>query len=98
MGQARNRGSREQRMAKAKEKIELMKPSSLKCNNCKSEITDITTLDSKGMRGVDAAFAGVCAACSQTTWAMKGEPEAVAEVMAIIEQDSGEKAKLGFIE
>lgn len=95
MGQAKRRGSREQRIAEAKAKIEAMRPDSITCNNCKAEITEITVLDTRNMDGVESAFAGICPECEETTWAIGGDPEAVAEVMVALEAQAGGEGKLG---
>ena len=97
MGQAKIRGSRQQRVAEAKAMLESMKPSKLICNNCQSEITEISSLDTRGMNGINAAFAGICDACSQTTCAFDGEPDAVADASVLFEEAIGEEGKLGFV-
>lgn len=96
MGQAKRRGSREQRISDAKAKSEAMKPDSITCNNCKAEITEITVLDTRNMDGVESAFAGICPECEETTWAVRGDPEAVADVMVALEAYSGGEGKLGY--
>ena len=96
MGQAKNRGSREQRVAEAKAKIEALKPDSVTCNNCHFDIKELTTLDTKGMAGIDAAFAGICPSCTQTTWAISGDSKAAEELMHVMESLQGDELKVGF--
>jgi hypothetical protein len=95
LGQAKLRGSKELRIAEALAKIEPMKPRSIVCNNCKAELTDIGIMNTKGMRGIDAAFAAHCEACDHNTWAVRGDPNAVAELFAAMEETTGEEVKLG---
>ena len=96
MGQAKNRGNREDRIAQAKARMEANKPASLKCNNCENQITEITALDTKGMAGIRAAFAGICPNCSQTTWAIDGDPEAVADALVFLKEGMGAEGKMGY--
>jgi uncharacterized protein with PIN domain len=66
MGQAKQRGSTEERAAQAIARIEAIKPKFIVCNNCKEQITDVHVMDSRGMVGIDGAFAGTCA-CGHST-------------------------------
>lgn len=81
MGQAKLRGSLQERVAAAKARIDALRPEVIICNECKGEITEIVDLDAKGVAGIDAAFAGICPACKSSTYAIKGKPEAVAALM-----------------
>jgi hypothetical protein len=94
MGQAKQRGSREERAKQAQEKVEAMKPSMIVCNECKAEITDVHAMDTQGMPGIRAVFAGMCK-CGSTTHAMLGEPEAVAELVEALEATMGGQGILG---
>lgn len=94
MGQAKQRGTKEQREAQAKAKIESLKPASIVCNHCKAEITEVHTMDTHGMRGIDAAFAGMCS-CGHTTWAIAGDPEAAAGLAASMEETMGQEVIVG---
>ncbi|WP_428622190.1 hypothetical protein [Sedimenticola sp.] len=93
-GAGKEKRRREQRIAEARAKKEALKPDSITCNNCKAEITDITVLDTRNMDGVESAFAGICPECKETTWAIGGDPEAVADVMVALEAHSGGEEKL----
>lgn len=95
MGQAKQRGSLEQRIQHARQKIDAVFPEHLICNNCKTEITDVQRLDTKGLRGIDAAFAGQCPACDQSTYAVKGEPNSVAAFMEAMQKATGSEAIIG---
>jgi hypothetical protein len=95
MGQAKLRGRFEDRVAEAKSKLEASRPEILVCNNCKAEFTDFDAMDSKGLRGITAVFAGICPNCKQTTFAYQGDPDAVAELMLAHEEFVG-GGKIGF--
>lgn len=94
MGQAKQRGSREERAKQAQEKIEAMKPAMIICNACKAEITDIHAMDTRGMPGIQAVFAGMCG-CGNTTHAMLGDRDAVADLVMAMEETIGEQGILG---
>lgn len=94
MGQAKQRGSQEEREKQAEEKIEAMKPSIIVCNECDAEITEVLTMDTRGMPGIRAVFAGMCG-CGSTTHAMLGDPDAVAELVEAMEATMGRQGILG---
>lgn len=79
MGQAKNRGSREQRIAEAVARQEALKPTEITCNDCRHVITavHIHMQDTRNMPGVEMACAAICPQCQSTTWGFKGDPEAV---------------------
>ncbi|MEI7429977.1 MAG: hypothetical protein WCL27_05930 [Betaproteobacteria bacterium] len=95
MGQAKQRGSLEQRIFAAKDRVEAMKPKSLICNDCKAEITEIQVMDTKGADGIDAAYAGICPACNSSTYAVRGRRESVEAFMMGMAKASGEVPLLG---
>ena len=95
MGQAKQRGSLEQRVSTAKDRIEALRPKSIICNECKAEITDIQDMDTKGMEGIEAAFAGICPKCNSSTYAVRGRREAVEAFMMGMAKASGEVPLLG---
>lgn len=95
MGQAKQRGSLEQRVLAAKLKIDSLRPRAIICNDCKNEITEIVDLDIRGMKGVDAAFAGRCQECGGSTYAIKGHPESVEALMLALSEATGEVPLLG---
>jgi hypothetical protein len=95
VGQANKRGTLEQRIQQAKQKIGALTPDHIICNNCKTEITEVHLLDTKGMRGIEAAFAGQCPACGQSTYAVKGEPNSIAAFMDAMQKATGSEAILG---
>jgi hypothetical protein len=76
MGQAKNRGNKDQRIAQAQAKIEATRPEKLVCNGCGGDVTSIHPVSTRGLRGIDAIWVGQCD-CGQTTFAASGEPQAV---------------------
>jgi len=76
MGQAKQRGSIEQRVAQAQAKIEATRPEKLVCNGCGAEVTVIHPVSTRGLTGIEAIWVGQCD-CGQTTFAASGDPKAV---------------------
>lgn len=76
MGQAKQRGTAEQRIAQAQAKIEATRPEKLVCNGCGGDVTTINPVSTRGLRGIEAIWVGQCE-CGQTTFAASGEPKAV---------------------
>lgn len=48
------------------------------------------------MKGIEAAFAAHCSACDQDTWAIRGDPDAVADTFMAIESETGHEGKMGI--
>ncbi len=78
MGQAKQRGSREDRIQEVKAKLDAIRPSKLTCNSCQTEITEIKDANTRGMPGIDGIFLGKCPKCGNTTQEVVGDKEAVA--------------------
>lgn len=97
MGQAKNRGTLAQRVAGARARLEAMKPAFIVCNQCKTEVTDISLLDSQHLPGIDAVFGGTCPNCESEALAVKGEQAAVARLIGAMGQAAGEMPKLGML-
>lgn len=76
MGQAKRRGTVEERIAQAQAKIEATRPDKLVCNGCGADVTTIHPVSTRGMPGVESIWVGQCD-CGQTTFAASGEPVAV---------------------
>ena len=76
MGQAKLRGTRQQRVEQAHAKIESTRPEKLVCNSCQADVVDIHPVSTRGLSGIDAIWMGQCA-CGYTTFAAAGKPEAV---------------------
>jgi hypothetical protein len=97
MGQAKQRGSQEQRISQAKAKFDALRPEKLVCGACKTAFTEFEALDTRNMRGINAVFGGQCPACDESVMAFSGQPDAVADAM-IAWQDifDGGEAKIGM--
>lgn len=96
MGDAKRRGTQEQRIAAAVAKVEALRPDVIVCNECKAELRDIRRLDTRNMAGIEAAFAAHCELCASDTLALKGNTEAVASFIATMEEVTGEEGKMGM--
>lgn len=95
MGQAKLKGNRSARVAAALKKIEVLKPDHVICNNCKVELPELITLDTRNMHGVEAAFGAHCQACDSVTWAVLGDPDAVSALYEMMENEAGTPLKTG---
>lgn len=86
MGQAKSRGSREQRIEAAVALQEALKPTEMICNECGGSISggDIYMQNTRNMPGVDMACSGVCPQCKSVTWGFKGTEQGVAALSAAI--------------
>jgi hypothetical protein len=96
MGQARKRGTQEERQMQAKARIEALRPTSIVCNHCGKDIHEVQVMDSRGMVGIDGAFAGECE-CDQSTWAFAGNPDAVAQLVVSVDEKVGGQSKIGIM-
>lgn len=97
MGQARLRGTPEQRKAAAIDRQMALRPKFITCNNCQARLTDMAPMDIDGLDGIQAAFTAHCPACGHDTYALKGEPEAVARLHMAIEDNVGAASKAGVV-
>ncbi|MBC7172331.1 MAG: hypothetical protein H5U40_07900 [Polyangiaceae bacterium] len=77
MGEARRRGTREDRIAKAIERIEALRPAFIVCNGCAAELRDVFPLEIESAPGLDAVHYARCEACDAETLAAQGTPEAL---------------------
>ena len=75
--------------------MEVQKPKSIVCNNCQAVLTTLTTVDTKSLKGIDAAFSAHCAACNQDTFAVRGQREAVADFFLEMENKAGFEVNIG---
>lgn len=76
MGQAKRRGTLDDRIAQANARIEATRPEKLVCNGCGADVTTIHPVSTRGLPGIDAIWVGQCD-CGQTTFAASGDPRAV---------------------
>lgn len=87
MGQAKNRGTLEQRIAQAQAKIEATRPERLVCNSCSADVTTVNPVSTRGLRGIESIWVGQCE-CGHTTFAASGEPKAVQAFFDALSEDS----------
>ena len=97
MGQAKIRGTPEQRKQAAIERQLSLRPKHIVCNNCQAELSAMDPIDVSGMPGIDAAFVATCPHCGHDTYAIKGEREAVAKMHMAIEDAAGAQAQAGVV-
>jgi hypothetical protein len=95
MGQAKQRGSLEQRILAAKDRVAALRPKTITCNQCQAEISDVQDMDTKGMEGIEAAFAGICPHCDSSTYAVRGRRDAVEAFMMAMSKATGEVPLFG---
>ena len=95
MGQANIKGNRATRVEKALAKIEALKPDHIVCKNCQAHLTDLVTLESSHMEGIEAAFAARCELCNQETWALKAGKNTVADVSTATDSVTAGVGKTG---
>lgn len=96
MGQAKQRGTKEQRIAQAQAKIGALRPEKLVCGACKTAFTDFDAMDTRNMTGIRAAFGGICPSCGETVLAFSGDQDAVADAMIAWQDAMGSEGKLGM--
>jgi Zn finger protein HypA/HybF involved in hydrogenase expression len=89
VAQADTRGNRATRVEKALAKIEALKPDHIVCKNCHAHLTDLVTLESSHMEGIEAAFAARCELCNHETWALKAGKNTVADVSTATDSVTG---------
>ncbi len=87
MGQAKRRGTLDQRIAQAHAKIEATRPEKLVCNGCNADVTDIHPVDTRGLRGIESLWVGQCD-CGQTTFAASGDPKSVQAFFDALSEDT----------
>jgi hypothetical protein len=95
MGQAKQRGTQEQRIAQAKAKIDALRPEKLVCGACKTAFNEFDALDTRNLPGIQAAFGGICPSCGETVLSFSGEKDAVANAMLAWQDAMENESKLG---
>jgi hypothetical protein len=87
MGQAKRRGTLDDRIAQANARIEATRPEKLVCNGCGADVTTIHPVSTRGLPGIDAIWVGQCD-CGQTTFAASGDPGAVQAFFDVLGSDA----------
>ena len=95
LGQAKSRGSRDERVAEAAGKTLKARPPALTCSGCQAALTEVSALDTSSLRGIEVAYQAHCAACDQDTWAVRGENAAVRAFYSALEKAAGQPVQLG---
>lgn len=95
MGQAKQRGTKDQRVAQAKATIDALRPEKLVCGSCNTGFTDFDSMSTRNMPGIHAAFGGICPSCGETVLSFSGEKEAVANAMIAWQDAMENESKLG---
>jgi len=95
LGQAKIRGTRDERVAEAAGKALKARPPALTCSGCQSALTEVSTLDTSALQGIEVAYQAHCAACDQDTWAVRGETVAVRAFYSALEKAAGQPVQLG---
>lgn len=96
MGDAKRRGTPEERAEEAKARVESLRPAQLVCGACKTAFSQFDAIEAPDLRGIDAIFGGQCPSCGNDVLVFKGEPQAVADAMLAWERMMGADAKLGY--
>lgn len=97
MGQAKLRGTAEQRKQAAIERQLSLRPRHIVCNHCQAELNEMHPLDISDRPGIEAAFVAHCPHCDHETFAIKGEREAVARLHMAIEDAAGAASQAGVV-
>lgn len=89
MGQAKNRGTKEQREQQAIAAKRAEFPAQVECNNCHAMLSDIHPMDVRGMPGMRKAAGAMCAACGHSTWVLDGTPEGLGLFRQFLDEEHG---------
>lgn len=92
MGQAKRRGTPEQRAAEAVERARRQFPETVTCNNCQAELTEIEPMDVRGMEGLRLAGRAHCAACKHDTWVLDGDRAGLQLFQQFLDEEHGHEA------
>lgn len=95
MGQAKGRGSRDERVAEATRLRAQVRPPVIRCNACSAELHAVEPMDTTGLKGIELAFRAHCEPCDQDTWAVRGDAAAVRAFYEALEKSVGQKVRLG---
>lgn len=95
VGQAKQRGTKEQRVAQAHAKLTALRPETLVCGSCKTAFAEFEALGTRGLAGIDAAFGGPCPTCGESVVAFKGDSDAVADSILAWQDMIGSEGVVG---
>lgn len=77
MGQAKRRGSAEQRAADAIARDRARFPETVHCTQCNEVLTAIQSVDTGSISGLSSAGGAECPTCGGVTWVFNGTQDAV---------------------
>jgi uncharacterized protein with PIN domain len=97
MGQAKSRGTFEERKAQAIARERAKFPDSVDCNNCGHKLTDIEPMDVRNIEGMRLAGGSICPECGHTTWTLGGSPEGLADFQEFLSSQHQGEVKMGFV-
>jgi hypothetical protein len=92
MGEAKRRGTFEQRQAEAVAALRKQFPDHVSCNNCKADLTEIQPMDVRELQGMHLAGAAHCATCEHVTWVLDGTPEGLGMFRSWLDSEHGAEA------
>lgn len=95
MGEAKNRGAKEARVADAVQRASDRQPPQVACNGCQQPVTRVEPVDVTHLKGIQQAFCGHCEPCGMDTWAVRGEAASVKAFYDTLEKASGQAVQLG---
>ena len=92
MGEAKHRGTPEQRAAEAQQRVRRQFPDTVTCNNCKANLTEIKSMDVRGMEGMRLAGVAYCRTCEHETWVLDGDSAGLQLFQQFLAEQHGEEA------
>jgi hypothetical protein len=92
MGQAKRRGTLEQRAAEATIRARRQFPESVTCNHCKADLHEIHPMDVRSLPGMRLAGAAHCSACNHDTWVLDGDENGLQLFQQFLTEQHGSEA------
>jgi hypothetical protein len=94
MGEAKRRGTQEQRQQAAIAANRAKFPDVVECNACHAELSEIVPFDTRGIPGLRLAGGAHCG-CGNITYVIDGTPDAVARLQEVLAEEHGGAPKVG---
>lgn len=95
MGEAKSRGSQQDRVAAAQQSATAAQPPAMFCQRCKLALNPVTEMDTRRLKGISVAYSAHCVPCDEDTWAVRGDIAAVKAFYAALEKASGQAVQMG---
>lgn len=96
MGEAKRRGTQQERELQAIAAARSRFPEFVECNACQAKLSEIESFDTRGLDGLNVAGGAWCE-CGNVTYILDGTPEAVEQFQEILAAQHGGEAKLGSV-